>query len=134
MAIYNQEPIKTIERTAEKLKKIELIKPPGWAKFVKTGKGKERPPINKDWWYIRTASILRKISNLGPIGTQKLRRKYGARKNRGNKPERVYKGSGNIIRKILQQLEKAELIKQTTIKGHKGRTLTPKGKSLLNKK
>jgi len=132
--IENQEPIKIIEKTAEKLKKIELIKPPEWAMFVKTGRAKERPPVDKDWWYIRAASLLRKISILGPIGTQKLRVKYSSKKNRGHKPEKAYSGSGNIIRKILQQLEKAELIKQTIIKGHKGRIITPKGKSLLNKK
>ena len=122
-----------IKRAATKLKSVEKIKPPEWANFVKTGCAKERPPQDKDWWYMRSASILRKISNLGPIGTNKLRTKYSSRKNRGHKPEHVYKGSGSIIRKILQQLESAGLIKQVTISGHKGRVITSKGTSLLQK-
>jgi len=48
------------------------------------------------------------------------------------KPEKFYKGSGNIIRKILQQLEKAELIKQNE-QGRKGRIVTNKGRSFLDK-
>lgn len=51
----------------------------------------------------------------------------------GHKPERVYKASGKITRTILQQLEKAELIKFTEKGIHKGRIITPKGKSLLDK-
>ncbi len=124
---------KLIEKTAEELKKINEIKPLEWAKFVKTGRHKERPPVSKDWWYVRAASILRKTYVLGPIGVSKLRRKYGGRKNRGHKPERTYKGSGSIVRKILQQLEKAQLIQQVNKKGHKGRIISSKGKSLLDK-
>jgi small subunit ribosomal protein S19e len=50
-----------------------------------------------------------------------LKRKYGGKKNRGHKPEKRFDGSGNIIRKILQQLEKAGLIEQKAIRVHKGR-------------
>ncbi|MBU0471164.1 MAG: 30S ribosomal protein S19e [Nanoarchaeota archaeon] len=118
-----------IKKTAEELKK--LIDMPSWALFVKTGTHKQRPPVESDWWYMRAASVLRQIYLLGPIGVSKLRTKYGGKKNRGMKPEKFYKGSGAVIRKILQQLEAAKLIKQHTIKKHKGRVITPKGKSLL---
>ena len=124
---------KLIEKAAEELKKINEIKPLEWAKFVKTGRHKERPPVSKDWWYIRAASILRKTYVLGPIGVSKLRRKYGGRKNRGHKPEHFYPASGSVIRKILQQLEKSTLIQQNKIGNRKGRILTPKGTSFLDK-
>lgn len=104
---------------------------PSWAPFVKTGMHKERPPTNSDWWYIRAASVLRKVHLLGPIGVSKLRTKYGGKKNRGVKPGKFYKSSGNIIRKILQQLEEAKLIKQDIADKHKGRVTTSKGISLL---
>ncbi len=133
MKIHDIKPQELVEKASEALKKVESIKPPEWAFFVKTGRSRERPPMDKNWWYSRSASVLRKISVYGPIGVQKLRVKYGGKKNRGAKPEKFYKGSGNIIRKILQQLEKAELIKQTNIKGHKGRAITPKGTAFLNK-
>ncbi len=122
-----------IERVAEKLKKIEAIKPPEWAKFAKTGVHKERPPVKDDWWYTRASAILRSVYKLGPVGVSKLRIKYGGIKNRGFASEHFYKGSGSIIRKILQQLEKSELIKQETKGVHKGKVLTKKGLELLRK-
>ncbi len=124
---------KVIEKTAEALKKIPEIKAPEWSKFVKTGMSRERPPVNDDWWYVRSASIMKKIATYGPVGVSKLRKKYGSKKNRGHKPEKRFDASGNIIRKILQQLEKAELIEQTEKGVHKGRVLTNKGKSFLDK-
>ena len=132
--IYDQEPNKLISKTAEKLKKIEQIKPPEWVAWVKTGVHKERPPIQKDWWYIRAAAILRSVYKLGPIGVSKLRTKYGGKKNRGMKPEEFRKGSGNIIRKILQQLESAGLIEKGKKGVHKGRIITPRGTKLLASK
>ena len=61
----------------------------------------------------------------------KLRTKFGGRKRRGHKPKHFYKGYGNIIRKILQGLEKAGLIKQTQKGVHKGKVITAKGNSFL---
>jgi small subunit ribosomal protein S19e len=124
---------KLIEKTAEELKKVDSVKAPEWATFVKTGVHKERPPANQDWWFMRAASVLRTVYRLGPIGVSKLRYKYGGRKNRGYKPEEFRRGSGNILRKVLQQLEKAQLVRQTEVGNRKGRVITPKGKSLLDK-
>ena len=122
-----------VNKAAEELKKQKLVEPVEWTRFVKTGHHKERIPDSKDWWYSRAAAILRSIAKLGPVGTQKLRTKYGGKKNRGHKPERFYKASGSIIRKILQQLEKSELVRQTEKGNRKGRILTPKGTSFLDK-
>ena len=122
-----------VNKVAEELKKQKLIEPTEWSKFVKTSRNRERLPDDPDWWFYRSAAILRSIAKLGPVGTEKLRTKYGGKKNRGHKPERFYKASGSIIRKILQQLEKVELIKQTEKGVHKGRILTAQGTSLLDK-
>ena len=133
MRIQLIEPALLIQRTAVELEKLPELAPPAWASFVKTGVHKERPPSQDNWWHIRAASILRKVALLGPIGTNKLRVLYGGRKNRGHKPDRFRQGSGNIIRTILQQLQMAGLVKETDIRGHKGRIITPKGQSLLDK-
>ncbi len=122
-----------ILKLAEELKSVEAIKPLEWAQFCKTGMHKERPPVQKDWWHVRAAAILRAIKIKGPIGTQKLRIKYGGRKNRGYRPEHFYKGSGSIIRKVLQQLEKAGLVKKGEKGAHKGRIVSSEGNKLLNK-
>ncbi len=124
----NVAPDELIMEAAKKLEKVEELKPPEWAKFVKTGVCKERPPTQKNWWYIRTASILRKLSLGKPIGVSRLRRVYGSRKRRGHKPEHKYPASGAIIRKILQQLERAGFVRTEE---RKGRVITPKGRSFL---
>jgi len=132
MTIYDVDPTELIDEIAKELQKIEEIKPPEWASFVKTGANRERPPARKDWWYVRAASVLRKVRLKGPIGISKLRTLYGGLKNRGHKPEQFRRSSGSILRKILQQMEKAELVKQDKKGVHKGRIITPKGIKLMN--
>ncbi|MFB6115558.1 MAG: 40S ribosomal protein S19, partial [Candidatus Nanohalobium sp.] len=34
---------------------------PDWTEYVKTGANKEKPPEQENWYYIRSASILRRI-------------------------------------------------------------------------
>lgn len=116
----------------EQIKKQKEIQAPEWAPFVKTGAHKQRVPVNKDWWYVRVASILSKVEKYGPIGTNKLAKQYGGRKNRGHKPEKKYNASRNIVRKGIQQLEKAGLIKQVK-DPRAGKILTKEGKELLKK-
>ena len=122
-----------VTAVAQELKAVPEIKPTAWASFVKTGVNRERPPTQDDWWHTRAASVLRKVAVLGPVGTEKLRRKYGGKQNRGYKPEAFREGSGNITRKILQQLEAAQLVRQADKEGRKGRVLTPKGESMLDR-
>ncbi len=132
MRIHYATPDALIHAVAETLATQEELTAPEWASFVKTGQHKERPPTQDNWWHIRAASILRKVALRGPVGTNKLRSIYGGRKNRGHKPDRRAIAGGNIIRTILQQLEKAGYVKQDEVAGHKGRVLTPKGHSLLD--
>jgi len=101
---------------------------PDWALYVKTGVSRERTPEQSNWWYLRAASILRKVYKDGPVGTQRLRSYYGGLHRRGHKPAHFAKGSGKVVRTILQDLEKAGLIK----KGKKGRLITPAGMKMLN--
>ena len=57
-----------IEILASKLKDENIVTPPEWSNFVKTGSHAERPPQSDDWWYVRCASLLRKVYLHGPIG------------------------------------------------------------------
>jgi small subunit ribosomal protein S19e len=101
---------------------------PDWARFVKTGPSRERPPQQADWWHIRGASILRKVYLEGR-GVSRLRKEYSGRKNRGHKPEHTFPGSGKIVRTLLKQLEGEGLLK---IKKGKGRVITPLGQKFLD--
>ncbi|MBW2968126.1 30S ribosomal protein S19e [Candidatus Woesearchaeota archaeon] len=121
-----------IEEVAKSLNDFKEIQAPSWASIVKTGMHKERPPVRDDWWHVRCAAVLRKVRVLECVGVEKLRAKYGGRKRRGHKTEHFYKASGNIIRKALQQLEAAGLVKKGEKGAHKGRIITPKGVAVLD--
>lgn len=117
-----------IEEAARRLKALDEMKPPAWAGFVKTGVSRERPPQQRDWWWTRSAAMLRKFCTGREMGVSKLRKAYSGRKGRGHKPEHKYKASGAVTRKILQQLEAAGLLK--SMKG-RGRMITQKGRAFL---
>lgn len=118
-----------ISSVARKLKKMDNIEEPAWASFVKTGVNREKAPIQKDWWFVRQAAILRKVYIKGPVGIMHLRAEFSGPKDRGSKPQKVELGSGSVIRTAIKQLEAAELLRQ--VKG-KGREVTPKGRALLD--
>ena len=119
------------EKLAETLKSLEEFKMPDWARFVKTSSNRERPPLETDWWYKRAASILRQLYVHEIVGVERLRTRYGGRKNRGQKPEKFRKGSGKIIRVILQQAEAAGFVEKIKTTKKAGRKLTEKGRAFL---
>jgi len=119
-----------IGRLAQYLKSnVDSVKPPEWGPFVKTGMHTERAPENPDWWYVRCASLLRKVYVKGPIGIEHLRSQYGGRKDRGTRPEHTRKGSGAIVRRALHQLEQAGLVETSK---QRGRVASPEGRRLLD--
>ncbi|MBR9693138.1 30S ribosomal protein S19e [Candidatus Woesearchaeota archaeon] len=130
--LYDVNQGKLITALAAELKRQHVVVPPDWAAFAKTGHHREHAPVDEDWWYTRAASVLRTIYTRGPIGTEKLRVRYGGRKNRGVAPDRFYPAGGNHLRKILQQLEAAKLVEQAAKGVHKGRVITPLGRKLLH--
>jgi small subunit ribosomal protein S19e len=121
---------KLIKKLAKYLKEnVNAVSPPAWANMAKTGTHVEKQPQDPDWWYVRSASLLRKIYIHGPIGIEKLRADYGGRKNYGVKPEHAAKAGGSSVRKALQQLETAGYIE--TFKP-RGRRLTREGRKVLH--
>jgi small subunit ribosomal protein S19e len=118
-----------IDLVAKKLQTDKIVEPPEESRYIRTGVSSENPPENRDWWYTRCASILRKIYINNCIGIERLRAEYGGKRDRGSKPYKARSGSGAIVRKALQQLEKAGYVSK--IKG-KGRVLTPKARSFLD--
>jgi len=120
-----------IEALAEELD--GRIEEPDWVEFTKTGVDRELPPQQDDFWFVRSASLLRKISIRGPVGVERLATEYGGSKTGSTR----YRVSGNhhtggsrkIIRTALQQLEDEGLVE--TAKGE-GRRVTDEGQSLLD--
>lgn len=129
VTVYDVPAEKLILKTAEKLKQNSAIEPPEWAEFVKTGVHTEKAPSQDDWWYTRSASILRKLYVKGPMGSSRLAAEYGGYRDNGTMPNKAVNGSRNIARKCMIQLEKAGYL---VSKDKQGRAISPSGMSLLD--
>ncbi len=126
--VYDVSPGKLVRIVGEKLKKNKAIYLPKWGVNVKGSANKELPPQDKDWWWVRCASVLRQIYLHGPVGVSRLRTHYGGRVRRGVKREHVREASGKIIREVLSQLERAGYVTKTK----RGRIISPTGRSFLD--
>ena len=136
MGVYDIDSQEYNIKLAEALKKIPEFKQPEWAAYVKTGPAKQRPIDEPDFWQKRAASILRQIYKHKTVGVNRLRTRYGSKKNRGMQPEEFRKSGGKIIRTILQQADKAGFTEITKTgreakKRRLGRQLTKKGAEFL---
>ena len=131
MSVFVVQPEKIIEILASKLKEYPEISPPEGSEFWKTAFFKELAPLDSEnFWYIRCASILRKVKKFGPVGVNKLRKFYGGKNRKGKGLNHSAKASGKIIRVALQQLGEANLLK---MKEREGRVLSTEGTSLIER-
>jgi small subunit ribosomal protein S19e len=105
------------------------IKKPDYLNYVKSGANKERPPMDPDFWYVRSASILRQVYVNGPVGVSRLRTRYGSSKGHTVHRHHHEEAGGSIIRDSMIALESIGFVKKTK----KGRVITSKGKSFLDK-
>jgi small subunit ribosomal protein S19e len=121
---------KFIPAYAAHLKRSNKLELPNWVDVVKTGPQRELPPMDVDWYYTRAASIARKIYLNPGIGVGALARWYGDKSSSGNRPEHFRKASRGLIRHILQNLEKADLVAAVDAKG--GRRLSPEGQKEID--
>lgn len=132
VTIYDVPADEFIDELAERLD--EYLEEPEWSDFAKTSPGREFPPEQDGFWYIRGASLLRKIAMNGPVGVERLATEYGGTTAGSNRyrvaPTHRTDGSQKLIRTLLQQLEDADLV--TKAPGDTGRIITPAGQSLLD--
>ena len=128
ITVFDVNPNKLIHAAAQELENDKSIKAPEFTKYVKTGSHAELAPVQKNFWYIRCASILRQayVKNKVTLGGLKVH--YGgAQKNVVHTPHHRDAG-GAIIRNAFQQLEKAGYL----VKEKDGRILSPKGRKFLD--
>jgi len=127
--VYDVPPDALIAKLAEYLKQqFPEIRPPDWSLYVKTSSDRERPPADRDWWYVRCASVLRKVYIHGPLSVKDLRSEYGGRARKRVAPAHHVRSGSSILRHVLHQLEAVGLIEKTP----KGRVITSKGRSILD--
>ena len=120
----------------------EAVSMPDWGQYVKTAVDRERPPTQTDWWYLRTAAILRKVARNGPVGVTHLAQAFGGKKDNGVMPNTPGVASRHIIRTALQQLEEAGLVEkgptrevetdEGKVQLYAGRRITPAGQKLVD--
>lgn len=101
-----------VERLAVSLRE-DGVSEPEWTAFVKTGAHADRPPHRRDWWYVRCASILRKIYMHGPMGVSELRKEYGGGRPSGYGAAHHRPAGGAIIRTAVHRLEDLGLVAQS---------------------
>ncbi|KAK4755170.1 hypothetical protein SAY87_008927 [Trapa incisa] len=103
-------PHEFVKAYAAHLKRSGKVELPHWTDIVKTATFKELAPYDPDWYYIRAASMARKIYLRGGLGVGAFRRIYGGSKRNGSRPPHFCKSSGSIARHILQQLQNMNII------------------------
>jgi len=121
-----------IKACAEYLKRQPKFDVPKYHDIVKTGTMKELAPYDEDWFYIRTASIARKVYLRKGTGVGALKKWYGGSNgtHRGTRKAHFSTASGAIIRKACFELEKLEMMDKA---GDGGREITSKGRAEMDR-
>jgi small subunit ribosomal protein S19e len=97
---------------AKHLKRSGRVPVPKWVDIAKTGTHKQLPPRDPDWFFVRTASVARKLYIRGGTGTGALRKVYGGAKHNGVSPSHFSTSSGSVVRNVLKGLEKMGVLEK----------------------
>jgi small subunit ribosomal protein S19e len=116
---------------AQHLKKQGKMELPKWVDIVKTATFKELAPYDPDWYFVRAASIARKVYLRPNTGVGALRKVYGGRAENGTNKEHFQRASGGLIRHILLQLETIKVLEK--VEGTNGRRITRIGQQDLDR-
>jgi len=107
--------------------KIEL---PEWHDLVKTAPFKEMCPMDPDWYYVRAASLARKIYLRGGTGVGAFTKVYGGASHNSVRTPHFRKAAKGVIRHVLQQLAELDIVAKR--KDQKGRWITRNGQRELD--
>ena len=108
-----------IKAYAEHLKNSDKFDLPVWADTIKTGVFKDLAPYGDDWYYIRAASIARRVYLRPGIGIGQLQKWYGGSYRRGVRTEHFRKASSGVIRSVLLQLEEMKVLEKLPTGGRR---------------
>merc|ERR1712072_1394208 len=121
-----------IKACADFLKRQPKFDVPKYHDIVKTGTFKEFASYDEDWFYVRAASILRKVYLRKGTGVGALKKWYGGSDgtHRGTRKAHFATASGAIIRKAMCELEKLEMMEHAD---HGGRVISSKGRAEMDR-
>merc|ERR1711981_601580 len=119
-----------IKAYARFLKKSGKVALPKWQEFAKTGCNRELAPLSKNWYFIRAASLARKIYLRPGSGVGGFSFYYGGMKYR-NAVCGAHKGTSatGVLRSMLKQLEALGVVEKCP---SGGRRITSKGRKDLD--
>ena len=120
-----------VKAYAQHLKRQGKIEVPKWVDYVKTSVSKELAPYDPDWFYVRCASIARKVYLRPNTGIGALTKVYGNNYRRGAKTEHFREASAGLLRYMVQQLEAVKVLEKT--ENGKGRRISQIGQQDLDR-
>ncbi len=89
-----------------------------------------QPPLDPDWYYVRAASLARKLYLNHGLGVGALAHWYGKTTSKRNTPQKHHSASRKVIRHILNQLEALGIVEKIDKAG--GRAITAEGRKDLD--
>merc|ERR1712205_261461 len=118
-----------IKACADFLKRQPKFDVPKYHDIVKTGTLKELAPYDEDWFYVRAASVARKVYLRKGTGVGALKKWYGGSSGThvGTCKAHFATASGAIIRKAMLELEMMEHCSDG------GRIITSKGRAEMDR-
>jgi small subunit ribosomal protein S19e len=119
-----------IAALAEHFKKSGKLELPEWHDLVKTATFKEMCPLDPDWYYVRAASIARRVYLRGGTGVGAFSNVYGGSAHKGVAPAHFAKAARGCIRHILKQLQEIDIVGKK--KDKNGRYITQNGQRELD--
>ncbi|KAL0229959.1 hypothetical protein PCE1_003523 [Barthelona sp. PCE] len=110
------------------LKNANILELPTEITYIKSAPGRELGPQDPDWFFKRAAAILRRVYIQPGIGLGGFAKYFGAKARNGHARNHGALAARGVIRRIIQNFEKAGLIEQST----KGRVLSSEGRRVCD--
>jgi len=120
-----------VKAYAQHLKRQGKLEVPKWVDYVKTSVAKELAPYDPDWFYVRCASIARKIYLRPNTGVGALTKVYGSNYRRGARTEHFRTANSGLLRYMVRQLEAIKVLEKTA--NGKGRKISRIGQQDLDR-
>merc|ERR1712216_586128 len=122
-----------VKRYATHLKKQGKISLPELVDLMKTSVSRELAPYDEDWFYIRCASLARRLYVRQGTGVGAFSKVYGAKKRRGTLPGHFCRSSRGVIHNCLKQLMKVGVVEHMPEAAKKkgGRRITTRGSRIV---
>jgi small subunit ribosomal protein S19e len=115
---------------AAHFKKTGKYELPAMHDLIKTGSHRELPPQDADWYYLRLASVARKVYLQPAVGIEHLAHAYGGKYWSKMTTKHHGKAARGNVRHALKALESTKLIAKK--EGKTGRFITAAGRRELD--